>query len=221
MTKTDTVPAKPTATPTRNEIAGLYVVTPDESNTVHLEAKVRAALAGGARLVQYRNKSASGALRREQAMALLTICRMYGVPLIINDHLELALETGADGVHLGVDDGSIAAARERLGTGKILGASCYGRLQNALQAQQSGASYVAFGSFFASGVKPDTVRAPLRLLHEAKQALSIPVVAIGGITLANATQLVAAGADSLAVISAVFSAHDVRAAARRFSALFG
>lgn len=199
---------------------GLYAVTPDELDIAKLAAQVQAALAGGAKLVQYRNKIADAAVRREQAQALLALCREYGVPLIINDHVELALDIGADGVHLGSEDGSVSTAREKLGAGRIIGASCYNLLERARAAQQEGADYLAFGSFFASAVKPGAARAPFALLRKAKRALSLPVVAIGGVTLANAPQLIAAGADSVAVISALFSAPDIRAAARQLSELF-
>ena len=202
------------------EISGLYAVTPDDADTPRLTAREEAALAGGARLLQYRNKAASPATRLAQARALAALCRRFRVPLIINDHLELALAVGADGLHLGAEDGSLAAARARLGPGKILGASCYDRLALALEAEGRGADYVAFGSFFPSGVKPGAVRAPLELLRDAKRRLPLPVVAIGGITPENAPQLIAAGADGIAVISALFEADDVAAAARRFSALF-
>jgi len=201
-------------------IRGLYAVTPDEANTSVLADQVRAVVAGGARVVQYRNKVAPPALRLEQATVLLAICRGEGAALIINDHLDLALEIGADGVHLGGEDGAVARARARLGPGKILGVSCYNALRYALDAQRQQADYVAFGSFFASGVKPDAVRAPLVLLTQAKQLLSIPVVAIGGITLDNAAELIAAGADSVAVISALFGAPDIRVAAEHFCNLF-
>jgi len=201
-------------------ISGLYAVTPDSADTPGLLVSVEAALAGGARLLQYRNKAASAALRLIQGRALLALCWEYQVPLIINDHLELALALDADGLHLGSDDGSLAEARGRLGDGKILGASCYRRLENALDAQESGVDYVAFGGFFPSTIKPGAVRAPLGLLGEAKQRLSVPVVAIGGVTLDNAPQLIAAGADGVGVISALFEAADIRHAARRFSALF-
>ncbi|HSE00504.1 MAG TPA: thiamine phosphate synthase [Burkholderiales bacterium] len=202
------------------EISGLYAVTPDGDDTPALIAAVEAALAGGARLLQYRNKPAPAALRLSQASALLVLCRRYRVPLIINDDLDLALAVSADGLHLGAEDGSLAAARARLGTAKILGASCYDRLELALEAARLGADYVAFGSFFPSSVKPGAVRAPLTLLRDAKRRLSMPVVAIGGITLENAPQLIAAGADGVAVISALFGADDVELAARRFNALF-
>jgi len=201
-------------------ISGLYAVTPDVADTPRLIASAQAALAGGARLLQYRNKSAAPALRLTQARALLALCRKFRVPLIVNDHPDLALAVDADGVHLGADDGSLAAARAQLGPARLLGASCYDRLELALEAERLGADYVAFGSFYPSRVKPGAVRAPLALLREARRRLSIPVVAIGGITHENAPQLIAAGAHSLAVVSALFDADDVRLAARRFSALF-
>jgi thiamine-phosphate pyrophosphorylase len=204
----------------KHGISGLYAVTPDTDDTPGLLAQVEAALAGGACMLQYRNKVADAALRLTQGRALLTLCRKYQVPLIINDHLELALALDADGLHLGSEDGQLPEARARLGAGKILGASCYRSVELALQAQGSGADYVAFGGFFPSTVKPGAVRAPLALLQEAKRQLSVPVVAIGGITLDNAPQLLAAGADGLAVISALFGAPDIRAAARGFTALF-
>ncbi|MBM3356535.1 MAG: thiamine phosphate synthase [Betaproteobacteria bacterium] len=201
-------------------IRGLYAVTPDVADTFGLLAKVEAALAGGASLLQYRNKSAGAALKLVQARALLPLCGQYGVPLIINDDLELALALDAAGLHLGVEDGSLSHARGKIGPDRILGASCYDAFDNAVGAARAGASYVAFGSFFPSSIKPGAVRAPLSLLARAKRDLAVPVVAIGGITLDNAAQLIAAGADSVAVISGVFSAPDVEAAARRFSSLF-
>ncbi|MNC84846.1 Thiamine-phosphate synthase [compost metagenome] len=123
-------------------------------------------------------------------------------------------------MHLGSDDESVAAARARSGPAAIIGASCYNRLESARKAQQEGATYVAFGSFFPSSVKPGAVHAPLMLLHEAKRELTLPVVAIGGIDHVNAPRLIAAGADSVAVIAALFSAADVRGAASHFSKLF-
>jgi len=204
----------------KNRIAGLYAITPDAADTALLVIKARDALAGGASLVQYRSKTADAALRLAQAKALLAICRRHQVPLIINDYLDLALEIDADGLHLGGEDGSIAAARARLGPRKLIGASCYNELQNALKAEREGADYVAFGSFFASGVKPGAAHAPLGLLREAQRSVAVPIVAIGGITLANAPQLITAGADSVAVLSALFAAADVKLAAQQFNALF-
>lgn len=203
------------------EIAGLYAITPDTQDTPGLLARVEQALAGGARLLQYRNKTASATLRLAQGQALLALCGRYRVPLIINDHLDLAIELNADGLHVGAEDGTVAEARERLGTGKLLGASCYRSLESAVEAQRAGADYVAFGGFYPSTIKTGmTTRTPLSLLQEAKRQLSVPVVAIGGITVDNAPPLIAAGADSVSVITALFSAPDVRATAQAFAALF-
>ena len=203
-----------------SRIAGLYAITPDLADTDDLLYRVRAALAGGARVLQYRNKSASTQLRLTQARALQALCAVRGVPLIINDHLDLALAVDAAGLHLGGEDGDIAAARARLGPDKLLGVSCYDRLELAEAALAAGADHVAFGSFFASGVKPDAVRPPLDLIGRARQRFTVPLVGIGGISAANAPQLITAGISAIAVISAVFSAPDIEAAAREFQSLF-
>ena len=200
-------------------VAGLYAVTPDLDDTPQLLAKVEAALAGGARLLQYRNKTASAALRLVQGRALLALCWEYQVPLIINDHVDLALALDAH-VHVGSEDASAADARKRLGPDKIVGVSCYGRIENAVAAAAAGATYVAFGGFFPSQVKPGAARTPIALLPEARRAVELPIVAIGGITIENAPRLIEAGADSIAVISALFGADDVRAAAQGFGVLF-
>jgi thiamine-phosphate pyrophosphorylase len=205
----------------KRDISGLYAVTPDIDDTPGLLEKVEAALSGGARLLQYRNKTASAALRLTQGRALLALCCKFQVPLIINDHLDLALALDAQGLHVGGEDGSASEVRRRLGSDKILGVSCYSRIEHARDAVAAGATYVAFGGFYPSKVKPGgTVRTPVELLSEAKRALKVPVVAIGGITLDNAPALLAAGADSVAVISAVFAEPDIRGAARGFSQLF-
>lgn len=201
-------------------ISGLYAVTPDSADTPRLLADVEAALQGGARLLQYRNKSADEDLGLAQGRALHALCRKYRVPLIVNDHLDLALALDAEGLHIGGEDGSAVAARARLGPAKILGVSCYGKIDNARAAAHAGASYVALGGFFPSKVKPGAARTPVELLAEAKRGLDLPVVAIGGITLDNAPALIAAGADSVAVISALFGAPDIRGAAQRFRDLF-
>ena len=199
---------------------GLYAVTPDDADTPALVAKVTAAVSGGARIVQYRNKPASPELRREQAAALKRACDAHGALLIINDHADIAREIDAAGVHIGADDGDLAAARAIVGPDKLVGVSCYRRIELAREAEARGVDYVAFGSFFASSVKPGAVRAPIDLLIEAKRTLTVPVVAIGGITIANAPPLIAGGADAVAVITAVFGASDVTAAARGFTDLF-
>ena len=174
---------------------------------------------GGARVLQYRNKVADAALRLEQARALRELTHEFSVPLIINDDAMLARQVDADGVHLGGEDGSVAAARAVLGSGKLIGVSCYNRLALAHEAVRQGADYVAFGSFFASTVKPDAVSASPDLLRQARREIAVPLVAIGGITVHNGAQLLEAGADALAVISAVFSAADIQDAARQFSNL--
>jgi len=199
---------------------GLYAITPDEADTARLAGRVRAALEGGAAAVQYRNKAASAALRRAQASTLLALCRAHGAPLIVNDDLDLAIAIEADGVHLGVDDGDLATARRRLGPRRLLGVSCYDRLDRAIAAAQQGADYIALGSVFPSATKPGAVRAPLALFGAARGAVGLPLVAIGGITVGNAPAAIAAGADAVAVISALFDAPDVAARAREFQRLF-
>ena len=201
-------------------LRGLYAVTPDEADTARLVTLVEAALAGGMRILQYRNKIATPDLRREQARALKRACDPHGALLIINDHADLAREVDAAGVHIGAEDGELAAARAMVGKDKIVGVSCYRRIEVAREAEAHGADYVAFGSFYPSTVKPGAVRAPLDLLTDAKRAVKVPVVAIGGITIANAPPLIEAGADAVAVITAVFGASDVTAAARGFTGLF-
>jgi thiamine-phosphate pyrophosphorylase len=199
---------------------GLYALTPETADTERLLTQVEAALAGGVAAVQYRDKSGDVARRHEQASELVALCRRFHVPLIVNDDLRLADLCDADGVHLGREDGSLREARIILGTGKFIGASCYQDLELAQAAQAAGADYVAFGSFFPSPTKPAAGRAELALLHQAAQALRVPIVAIGGITLGNAPSLLDAGADSLAVLSALFDAPDIRAAARDLNQLF-
>ena len=178
------------------------------------------AFPGGDAAVQYRDKSTDVARRHEQASELVLLCRRFGVPLIVNDDLRLADLADADGVHLGRDDGSLKAARIILGPNKFIGATCYQSIELAQAAQAAGADYVAFGSFFPSPTKPDAPRASLDLLREAAPVIHVPLVGIGGITLANAASLLDAGADSLAVLSAVFDAPDIRAAAHELNQLF-
>ena len=200
--------------------SGLYAITPEAADTDRLLTQVEAALAGGAAAVQYRDKSNDVARRHEQASELLALCRQFDVPLIINDDLRLADLSGADGVHLGRDDGSVAKARVILGPDKFIGASCYQSLDLARAAQADGADYIAFGSFYPSSTKPKATLAEVALLHAARSVIHVPIVAIGGITPANALPLLDAGADSLAVLSALFAPPDIRAAAYAFNQLF-
>jgi thiamine-phosphate pyrophosphorylase len=201
-------------------IRGLYALTPHEPDTATLVRKVRAAIAGGASVIQYRAKELDPKLKRAQARQLVRCCRDAGIPLIINDDPELALEVEADGVHLGKTDGDLRGARALLGPRALIGASCYNELERASGALAAGADHVAFGSMFASPTKPDAAHATLELLRHARSKLAVPIVAIGGITADNARSVIEAGADALAVISAVFDASDVEAAARRFQILF-
>lgn len=209
-------------------IKGLYAITPDEQDTDVLVAKVEAALQGGVSILQYRNKLANHKLQTQQARAILPLCRQYRVPLIINDSIKLCLTLDADGVHLGADDGNLAEARARLGTNKIMGASCYNRFDLALLAQQAGADYVAFGACFPSSTKPHAPVAPLDLFVQTRDRLHVPVVAIGGITLENAAKVKHAGADAIAVVGALFNSNSkfgeenqtVQEITRRFSRLF-
>jgi thiamine-phosphate pyrophosphorylase len=197
---------------------GLYLITPDDNDTQRLLARVDPVLEHAA-LLQYRNKSADSTLRRIQAEALHAQCAARGVPLIVNDDLALAQAIGAEGVHLGEDDGDVSAASAMLGTDAIIGVSCYDSLQRARDAAAQGASYIAFGAFFPSFTKPLARRATFDLLHNSA-VLGLPRVAIGGITPDNARSVIEAGADLIAVISGVFDAPDPAAAARDYCAGF-
>jgi len=204
--------------PPRRRLRGLYAITPEASDFDRLRDAVDACLSGGAAALQFRAKTLTPASRLAQARSLASLCRSHGVPFIVNDSLEVALESGADGLHMGREDGSVAEARKRFAG--LLGVSCYDDLERARAAADGGADYVAFGSVFASSTKPGAVRAPLALLAAASGARTMAGVAIGGITPQNAAEAIAAGADMVAVISAVFDAPDVRAATRSIANLF-
>lgn len=199
---------------------GLYGITPaDRPDVDTLLADVRMALAGGARIIQYRDKSVDE-LRHETALALRGLCLEHGACFIINDDPMLALATGADGVHLGRRDASIGHARQLLGANAIVGVSCYDDAERVALAERNGASYVALGAFHPSVTKPDAARAPVALLRSVAASTSLPVVAIGGITPENGGELVEAGAHALAAIHGLFGAGDIEAAARAYAALF-
>ncbi|MGH8735837.1 MAG: thiamine phosphate synthase [Burkholderiales bacterium] len=204
------------------KLAGLYAITPDATDSQALIERVRTTLHGtaprGWAALQYRNKLAGAGQRAAEVRALAALCAGYGVPLIVNDDVGLALAAGADGAHLGSEDGDLVSARARLGA-HLLGASCYNRLDLARRAVAAGADYVAFGSAFPSPTKPGAVRAPLALFEQGRE-LGVPLVAIGGITLQNAAEVIRAGADCVAVISALFDAPDPAARARAFTDLF-
>ncbi len=203
------------------KIAGLYAIADTRYlDEARLVARVRDAIAGGARVIQYRDKSADTARRARQAGALATLCRETETIFLVNDDVALAHDVGANGVHLGRDDAAFDNARAQLGAQTIVGVSCYNELPLALAAQAQGASYVAFGSFFPSNTKPHAVRATATLLREARVQLRIPIVAIGGITPQNGAELIDAGADALAVIEGLFGRDDTRAAATDYARLF-
>jgi thiamine-phosphate pyrophosphorylase len=199
---------------------GLYLVTPDWDDTQKMLDVTEAGLRGGAALVQYRHKTASPELRREQATRLQALCRTYGRPFIINDFVELCMELDADGIHVGGTDASVAQVRAAVGPAKIVGASCYGSMQLARDAHQAGASYVAFGGFYPSRVKKYEVSTPLEIVAQAKKEIPLPNVVIGGMTQQNSAPLVAQGADMVAVISSVYMVDDPESAARGFVNLF-
>lgn len=200
---------------------GLYAI----ADAVCDERAVSEAITGGAVVIQYRAKSKPSEERRRQALVLRRVCHRLAVPFIVNDDPELARSVGADGVHLGRSDTPYAAARAVLGPAAIIGVSCYDDLDRAWEAAAAGADYVAFGSFYPSTSQPHAVRAEPALLGRARRGLSIPLVAIGGITSENGGRLIGAGADLLAVIRGVFGSWDhreadPRAAARRYAGLF-
>ena len=194
---------------------GLYAITdsqllPDDDQ---LLAGVAAAIRGGAVLVQYREKHLPAADKLRQASALATLCRDHGVPLLINDDPQLALACGADGIHMGQSDGTLAAARKLLGPDAIIGMTCHGDIALAEQAEAEDADYLAFGRFFSSGTKPAALPAEPSVLMAAAR-LGLPRTAIGGITVENAAPLIQAGADLLAVIGGLFASQPAQTEAR-------
>ncbi len=221
--RTAVIDAAPAARRSRaRRIEGLYALTPDWDDTARLVAAVRAALEGGAAAVQYRNKRAGAARRREQAAALARLHAARGALFIVNDDPALAAEVGADGVHVGADDADVALARAAVGPDRLVGVSCYDDFARAEDAVRAGADYVAFGSFHPSATKPAARRAEVDLLRRA-QSLDVPVVAIGGIDAANARALFAAGAHAVAVIRDVFDhpgPADITRAAAAIAACF-
>ena len=202
------------------KISGVYAITPEITDTAVLLRKVEAVLAGGAHLLQYRSKSADVALKHEQASELLSLCRRFHVPFIVNDDVRLAVLCGADGVHLGADDAPLKEARINLGPERIIGVSCYGDLERAARAQAEGADYLAFGSFYSSSTKPQAPLVPVSTLQVARARFNLPLVAIGGIQPDNAAALLQAGVDAIAVISALFDAADIQYAAQYFASIF-
>ncbi|NTV68895.1 MAG: thiamine phosphate synthase [Azonexaceae bacterium] len=205
---------------TKPELRGLYAITPEQEDGTRLLREVEAAVAGGCRIVQYRDKISPMPERVARARALCEMTRRHNAKLLINDDLALAFLVEADGVHLGKDDGNLMAARAMLGPNRILGASCYADFAAAQAAEAAGVDYVAFGAVHPSPTKPNAPLAGTDLFFAAKSRLTVATCAIGGITLENAPPLIAAGADLLAVITDLFSAPDITARAAAYQRLF-
>ena len=201
-------------------VKGLYALTPDQLDTNKLLRMSEQALLGGVSVLQYRNKIASVSLRHEQAKLLRQLCDQYGTLFIINDHIDLVALVDADGVHIGAEDVSVVAARQHLGRDKIIGASCYNQMDLAIAAVEESVDYVAFGAFFSSTTKPDATAVSIDFLVEARCQISVPVVAIGGIDLQNAADLIRQGCDAIAVCGALFHQPNIMASAQQFCRLF-
>ncbi len=203
------------------KIQGLYAITNEQMIAPKkFTSRVRQALEGGAKVIQYRNKSQHHELRLEQAESVVALCAEFGALSIINDDIELCKLTNSDGLHIGSNDDDVVYARSELGPEKIIGVSCYSSVDLANQAIAASADYVAFGSVFASSTKPEAPVANLDVLRKAKKELNVPIVAIGGINLNNVSQVIATGVDSVAIISGVFASDDVNVAAHSFAKSF-
>ncbi len=201
-------------------IKGLYAITPDSADLNTLIQKTQLAIEGGAFMVQYRSKIQDRDVKMQQCAALLRLCRDYKIPCIVNDDVDMCRILEADGVHLGEKDDNIAEVRRILGEDAIIGSSCYDQLNRAKQAQKEGASYVAFGAMFETSSKPNAPRATLELLREAKSQIQIPIVAIGGITVNNAHDVIKTGIDAIAVITSLFEAKTIKETAETFVKMF-
>jgi thiamine-phosphate pyrophosphorylase len=199
---------------------GLYAIVDASVTPRHQLADLaKKVIEGGAVLVQYRDKTATADQLRCTAAKILPVCQAANVPLLLNDHPKCCLELGADGVHLGRDDMSVAEARALFGPSKIIGATCYNNIAVARKAEHDGASYVAFGAIYSSSTKPSAPPARLQTLNDAKQSIRIPLVAIGGITPDNGAAVVTAGADMIAAISGLSNEHPAQSA-QLYSNLF-
>ena len=197
-------------------LKGLYAITDSKLMGSDLISKTEQAILGGINILQYRNKTTTLEQQEQEALKLAQICKKNNVLFLINDNVELALKVNADGVHLGQEDTPLNQAREQLGKNKIIGITCHNKIELAVEAQTRGADYVAFGRFFNSETKPTAPPAELSLINEAKKYISIPIVAIGGITQEMAPLLLKEGVDMLAVIHAIFGQDDILCATRQF-----
>ena len=201
-------------------IKGLYAITPDSADLNTLIQKTKSAIEGGAFMVQYRSKIQDRDVKMQQCAVILRLCREYEIPCIVNDDVDMCRVLEADGVHLGEKDDNIAEVRHILGEDAIIGSSCYDQLDRAKSAQKEGASYVAFGAMFPTSTKPNAPRATLALLKEAKREIQIPIVAIGGITVNNAHDVIKTGIDAIAVINSLYEAKSIKETAETFAKMF-
>ncbi len=205
----------------KSDFPKLYAITDSRLMPAEqLQLRVEAALKGGCRLIQYRDKSPNPAKRIVEAEQLLRLCKRYNALLIINDDIDLTLSVKANGVHLGQGDAGISEARQRLGRDAIIGITCHDNITLAQEAETAGADYVAFGRFFSSNTKPDANAAPLELVQTARSQISVPIVVIGGICRDNAQQLIANGCDSIAISHGLFAVDDIAAEAEYLLSLF-
>ena len=201
-------------------IKGLYAITPDMADLNTLIQKTQSAIEGGAFMVQYRSKIQDRDVKMQQCAAILRLCREYEIPCIVNDDVDMCRSLEADGVHLGEKDDNIAEVRRILGEDAIIGSSCYDQLERAKQAQKEGASYVAFGAMYPTSTKPNAPRATIGLLREANSQIQIPIVAIGGITVNNAHDVIETGVDAIAVINSLYESHSIKETAETLSQMF-
>ncbi len=205
----------------KNRLKGLYAITDQQLITEeNFSESIEATLQGGARIIQYRDKSNNQNKRLRQANLLRELCHQYHAICIINDDIELARAVNAHGVHLGKNDLSLTMARQVLGENAIIGVSCYNDLDRAIAAENDKADYVAFGAIFSSTTKPDANVAGLDIITKAKQQLAIPVCTIGGITQENIQLVIQQGADMAAVISGIFSAENIKQSTTALSQFF-
>ena len=201
-------------------IKGLYAITPDSADLNTLIQKTKSAIEGGAFMVQYRSKIQDRDVKMHQCAAILRLCREYEIPCIVNDDVDMCRILEADGIHLGEKDDNIAEVRHILGEDAIIGSSCYDQLDRAKSSQKEGASYVAFGAMFPTFTKPNAPRATLALLKDAKREIEIPIVAIGGITVNNAHDVIKTGIDAIAVINSLYEAKSIKETAETFVKMF-
>ena len=201
-------------------IRGLYAITPDMADLNTLIQKTQSAIEGGVFMVQYRSKIHDHDVKMQQCAAILRLCREYEIPCIVNDDVDMCRSLEADGVHLGEKDDNIAEVRRILGEDAIIGSSCYDQLERAKRAQKEGASYVAFGAMYPTSTKPNAPRATIGLLREANSQIQIPIVAIGGITVNNAHDVIETGVDAIAVINSLYESHSIKETAETLSQMF-